>query len=30
MLYEDVDSVGAYLQPANQLVKCAITFEPYK
>ena len=23
-------SIGTYLQPANQLVKSAITFEPYK
>ena len=40
-LFEDVDflitfwphytsSIGTYLQPANQLVKSAITFEPYK
>ena len=41
MLYEDVDfstlsdryitsSIGTCLQPANQLVKSAITFAPYK
>ena len=36
MLFEDVDfkhlytsSIGIYLQPANQLVKSAITFELY-